>query len=61
LVCGSLERGQPDLVFSFRDWKDHKMVCGITMDMDPAVRDESYSLIAGPDGLARLRAEMGFN
>lgn len=28
-----------------RDWKDHKMVCGLTMDIEPAVRDEAARLL----------------
>ena len=47
--------------FCSRDWKDHKMVCGVAMDMDPAVRDEAYSVIAGAEGLARIKAELGIS
>jgi hypothetical protein len=43
------------------DWKDHKLVCGVKMDMEPAIRDEAYRLIAGDDALAQRRAEMGLH
>jgi len=41
------------------DWKDHKLVCGVKMDMEPAIRDEAFRLIAGDAALAQRRAEMG--
>lgn len=34
-----------DLAFFFRDWKEHKMVCGITMEMEQAVSEEVTRLV----------------
>jgi hypothetical protein len=49
--------------FFLRDWKDHKMVCGVSMEtVDPAVRDEAFLLMTGPDGpalMAMAKAERG--
>jgi hypothetical protein len=41
-----------------RDWRDHKMVCNVQMDMDPAVRDETFKLVAGPAELAKVQARV---
>jgi hypothetical protein len=35
---------QENYLSSPSDWKDHKMVCSITMDMEPAVSDETQRL-----------------
>jgi hypothetical protein len=42
-----------------RDWREHKMVCGVAMEMNLAVKDEAYKLMAGPEALEEARAEMG--
>lgn len=36
-----------------RDWKDHKMVCNIPMEMQPAVRDEAYRMTREWSGMNR--------
>lgn len=47
-----------DPSFYFSDWKEHKMVCRVEMEITPAIRDEAYKLVAGADALARVRAKL---